>query len=124
MLKFLLDEQISPEIAEQVTRHRPDVAILAMRDWRQGEYMGGDDCDILRAATPDGFTLVTYDRTTVTPILTQLATENVDHAGVLFVDDKTAASNNFGRLVGRLIVEYDREQHLDWRNRIQFLTKG
>jgi hypothetical protein len=40
---------------------------------------------------------------------------------VLFVDNRTIATNDFGRLVRALIYHWEQEQARDWTNRIGFL---
>ena len=121
MLAFLLDQQISLEVAEQVHARRPEIPIRSLYAWRDGAFVGTPDPLILRAAAEDGLTLVTYDRKTIPPVLVEWGTAGTLHGGVLFVDNRTIASNDFGRLVRSLIYYWDSEQAADWSNRIGFL---
>ena len=34
MLSFLLDEQISPEVAKQINRKQPEISIHSIHSWR------------------------------------------------------------------------------------------
>lgn len=121
MLAFLLDQQISPEVAEQVRAKRPELPIQSIYEWREGAFVGIADALILQAAMEDSLTLVTYDRKTIPPVLAEWGIAGTSHAGVVFVDNFTIASNDFGRLVRGLIYYWDQEQGSDWTNRIGFL---
>lgn len=121
MLSFLLDQQISPEVAEQVRARHPEIPIQSLYEWREGTFIGVADALILQAATQDNLTLVTYDRKTIPPVLVEWGTSGTDHAGVVFVDNHTIASNDFGRLVRGLIYYWEQEHEGDWTNRIGFL---
>ena len=120
-LSLLLDQQISPAIAEQTRSKRPEIRILSLYEWHGGEFVGVEDTIILRAAGEEGSTLVTYDRRTIPPILKEWGTSGVSHGGVVFIDNRSIASNDFGAMVRALISFYDNEFNSDWRNRIGFL---
>ena len=122
MLAFLLDQHISPEVTEQVCARCPDIPIGSLYAWRDGAFVGTPDPLILRAAAEDGLTLVTYDRKTIPPVLVEWGAGGISHGGVIFVDNRTIASNDFGRLVRSLIYFWDSEQAADWSNRIGFLS--
>lgn len=103
MLSLLLDQHLSPEIAEQVRAKRPEIPIWSIYEWREGAFIGITDALILRAAGEDGITLVTYDRRTIPPILVEWGNSGFSHSGVIFVDNLNIPSNDFGRLVRGLI---------------------
>ncbi|MEB3308766.1 MAG: DUF5615 family PIN-like protein [Snowella sp.] len=69
MLSFLLDEHISPTIAEQIRDKRPEIIIFPLITWQEGRYLGLTDDRILQAATEAQLTLVTYDQNTIPPLL-------------------------------------------------------
>jgi hypothetical protein len=121
MLSLLLDQHISAEIAEQIRVKRPEIPILSLYEWREGAFVGIADPLILHAAAEDRMTLVTYDRKTIPPVLVEWGTSGISHGGVVFVDNLTIASNDFGRLVRGLIYYWDQEHESDWANRIGFL---
>lgn len=121
MLSFLLDQQISPEIAFQVQSKRPEIPIVSIYSWRGGAFVGIADEQILRVAAEDGFTLITYDRKTIAPLLKEWGVAGLSHGGVVYIDNLTIASNDFGRLVRALIYYWDQEHASDWTNRIGFL---
>lgn len=122
MLSLLLDQQISPTVAEQVRAKSREIPILNIYEWRDGTFVGKPDDQILRAAKEEGRTLVTYDRKTIPPILQEWAIAGISHAGVLFVDNRTIASNNIGGLVRALFFEWEQSAGQDWTNRIGFLA--
>jgi hypothetical protein len=121
MLSLLLDQHLSAEIAEQVRARRPEIPILSIYKWREGAFVGIVDPLILRAAAEEGLTLVTYDRKTIPAVLVEWGTSGISHGGVVFVDNLTIASNDFGRLVRGLIHYWDQEHVSNWTNRIGFL---
>jgi hypothetical protein len=121
MLSLLLDENLSAEIAVQVTTKRPDVDLISLEDWQEGRYKAQPDEVILTVAGQEGKTLVTYDQKTILPLLVQWGARGRDHAGVVFIDHLTLESSNFGGLVRALIALWDRNHTDDWRNRVDFL---
>lgn len=119
-LRLLLDENISPVVAEQIGTKRPDIPVLSVHTWREGALVSATDDEILAAAWAEGWTLVTYD----TQILSDLRfrfDQGVPFAGLIFVDDASIAGNDFGALVRSLIYLWDREQSVSWQNRLVFL---
>ncbi len=119
-LSLLLDENISPVVAEQILQKRSDIRVQSIHHWRNGEYLSVSDLLLLEAAHEDGLTLVTYD----TQILSELAyrfEEEVPFSGLIFIDDKTVSSNDFGRLVKALIYLWDSWRERDWKDRLIYL---
>ena len=121
MLSLLLDQHISMEIAEQIRAKRPEIPIRSLYEWRDAAFVGIADPLILHAAAEEGLTLVTYARKTIPPVLVEWGISGIPHGGVIFVDNLTIASNDFGRLVRALIYYWDQEHASDWANRIGFL---
>lgn len=121
MLSFLLDEQISPEVAQQIKRKRAEIPIYSIHMWQEGRCLGIADEVILMAATEAGLTLVSYDLKTIPPILYKWGEAGTEHGGIIFVDDKSIPPSNFGGLVRSLILLWDTEQEMDWKNRIFYL---
>ena len=119
-LSLLLDENISPVVAEQIRQKRPDILIQAVHQWRDGEYLSVPDEILLEAANDAGLTLVTYD----TQILSELAflfQEATPFGGLIFVDEKTVPSNDFGKLVRALISLWDMQNQMEWSGRLVYL---
>jgi hypothetical protein len=121
MLAYLLDEQISPVVAEQLQAKNPQLRVTSVHRWQSGAFVGQADALLLRAATKEGLTLVTYDLKTIPDLLAAFAAENEAHSGVLFVDDATLRSNDYGGLVRALLAHWQTYHSLDWNNRIAFL---
>jgi hypothetical protein len=124
VLSLLLDQHISAEIAEQVRARRPEIPILSLYEWHEGAFVGSPDPFILDTAADEGLTLVTYDRKTIPPVLVEWGNSGTSHGGVVFVDNLTIASNDYGRLVRALIFFWDQEHTSDWSNRVGFLVKA
>jgi hypothetical protein len=121
MLAYLLDENISFVVAEQLARKNPRMSVQSVHRWRGGALVGQDDGSILRAATQERLTLVTYDLKTIPPLLTEMAADSEAHAGVIFVDDASIRGNNFGGLVMALLSHWQRYAVEEWTNRVGFL---
>jgi hypothetical protein len=121
MLSLLLDENISPEIAKQINEKRSDIPITSVYNWHEGEYKGRPDEMILTTALQESLTLVTYDQKTIVPVLVQWGQLAREHAGVVFLDERSIANNNFGAQVRSLIALWDASHADDWLNRIDFL---
>lgn len=123
-LRLLLDENLSDVVAEQVRRHRGDVAIESVHTWRAGAFRGRRDLDLLRAAREEMWTLVTYDQNTIPPLFFEFIQSGEDHAGVVFIDERTIRPDDFGRLVRSLIAFWNTHQHIDWTNRVLYLNRA
>jgi uncharacterized protein DUF5615 len=123
MLIPLLDEHISPAVARQITMRRPDIQIQSVFDWRGVAFLSEPDRLILQAAAEDGLTLVTYDLKTIRPLVAEWAASGIAHAGVIFVDERTIPSDNFGLLIRAIERLWDREHHLTWTNRTKFIDR-
>lgn len=124
MLSYLLDENISPVVAEQIVSKNPSIVVESVHRWMDGVLVGKNDEKVLRAATDSRLTLVTYDLKTIPPLLGEWASDGEIHAGVIFVDDSTIANNDFGRLITALLAHWQRYGQEDWTDRIAFLTAG
>jgi hypothetical protein len=123
MLKFLLDEHISPDVAIGLRRRNRTIEVHDMVEWENGHFLGEEDSSCLREAAAQGLTLVTYDRRTIPPLLKTWAEEERTHGGVIFVDDKTISPADIGGLV-RALTRLARETwNWDWTNRIYFLRR-
>jgi hypothetical protein len=123
MLKLLLDEHLSPDVAVGLRRRNPRLVIHSMVEWERGKFLGQDDSVCLQEAFIQGLTLVTCDRRTIPPLLKGWAEEDRSHAGVIFVDEKTISPADIGGLIkalGRLVKE---SRTWDWTNRVIFLSK-
>jgi len=123
VLCYLLDEHLSPVIAAEITAHRPGFPIVALRDWREGAFLGADDETILAAAHADGRTLVTFDLRTIPPLLRAWSESETAHGGVVFAHSGAFTPDDFGGLVRALIALWDTDGDLDWTDRVVFLNR-
>ena len=123
MLRLLLDEHISPKVAEGLRRRDSSVVVHAMANWEQGNFLGRDDDACLTEAARQRLTLVTYDRRTIPLLLKTWADSGRSHGGVIFVDEKTIAPSDVGGLVQALHRLYKSSERLEWRDRVCFLER-
>jgi hypothetical protein len=123
MLKLLLDEHISPDVASGLRRRTRSIVVHAMAEWEAGGFLGQDDAVCLRQACAKGLTLVTYDRRTIPPLLKVWAEEGRAHGGVIFIDEKTISQADIGGLVFALFKLVKEAGKWDWTNRVVFLRR-
>jgi len=123
MLKLLLDEHVSPVVAEGLRQRNRQLVVLCMAEWEEGEFLGQPDSACLKQAAVEGLTLVTYDRRTIPPLLKTWGEEGRRHGGVIFVDEKTVSPSNTGRLIRALSDLSQKTSRWDWTNRICYLRR-
>jgi len=123
MLKLLLDEHISPDVAEGLRRHQQNIHVVCLAEWENGRFMGLADELLLQEAIAQKLTLVTYDRRTITPLIKAWAEAGHDHSGIIFVDERTIRPSDFGGLIQALQTLYDEAAKWDWLNRVCFLRR-
>jgi hypothetical protein len=123
MLKLLLDEHISPEVANGLRRRHGTVEVHYLVEWEDGNFMGQEDSACMEEAAAQGLTLVTYDRRTIPPLLKTWAEQERTHGGVIFVDEKTILPGDIGGLVRALTVLVRETGNWNWTNRIFFLRR-
>jgi len=123
MLKLLLDEHISPDVANGLRRRNRAIDIRYLVEWEDGHFLGQEDSACLREAAAQGLTLVTYDRRTIPPLLKTWAEEDRTHGGVIFVDERTISPADIGGLVWALTRLARETGNWDWANRIFFLRR-
>ena len=121
MLKLLLDEHISPAVAEGLRRRQKTMAVYCLGEWENGCFLGLSDELILQEAAIQKLTLVTYDKRTIPPLLKIWTEAGYEHSGVIFVDENTIPSNDIGGLVHALHKLFQESTPWVWRNRICFL---
>ena len=121
MLKLLLDEHISPDVANGVQRRNRSLVILPMVQWENGNFLGKEDAVCLLEAAKQRLTLATYDRRTIPPLLKLWAEEERSHGGVIFVDEKTISPVDIGGLVRALISLAEEAGEIDSKNQVYFL---
>ncbi len=124
MLRLLLDEHISPVIAHQLKAKNPNLEVVGLSEWENGIHLGRPDDELLLLAREQHLTLVTYDRRTITPLLKDWAEAGTVHAGVIFVDEKTIAPNDFGSLVRSLEALWQAYGDQIWIDWVFFLSRA
>jgi predicted nuclease of predicted toxin-antitoxin system len=121
MLALLLDEQISPLIAEQLSARQPSIAVQSLHRWQGGALLAKPDTQVLEAAAEAELTLVTYDLRTIPSLLIEWGAGGAAHSGVIFVDQQSISPNDFGRLTRAILQLWELERDAHWVNRIMFL---
>lgn len=119
-MKLLLDEHISPAVAQGLSA--TGITVAALRDWHAGAYLEAADELILQTAHADGWSLVTYDLRTIPPLLKVWAEQGLSHGGVVLVDERSIAQNDIGGLIRALSRLAASLGSAPWENRVVFLT--
>jgi hypothetical protein len=123
MLQLLLDEQISPAVAEGLRRKTKRIVVVSLPAWERGRFLAMADELILEEAARQRLTLVTYDRRTITPVLKAWGQAARAHGGVVFVDPETIPSSDFGGLIRALYELWRETKDWDWTDRIVTLRR-
>jgi len=123
MASLLLDENISPIVAEQVLLKQPTARILSIHHWRGGEFLSVEDEIVLRAAFQEKLTLVTCDLSPIQPLLKIWGEEGRAHAGVIFIDDKSIRGNDYGGLVKAILHAWKQLKDADFTDGILFIHR-
>jgi len=123
MLKLLLDEHISPEVADGLRRRNRSLAVHWMAEWENGNFLGQEDSACLLEAASERLTLVTHDRRTIPPLLKTWAEAGRKHGGVIFVDEKTISPAEIGALVRAFTALAKEARIWDWTDRVCFLRR-
>jgi hypothetical protein len=121
MLRFLLDEHLSPDIGAGLRRIDPRIEVYAVSQWERGVFLGRGDQELLAAAAAQHLTLVTYDCRTIPTLLRTWREEGRHYGGVIFVDDRTIAPGDIGSLVRALASLFRDHGEDEWENRQMFL---
>ena len=98
------------------------MSIISIHEWRDGCFLGSQDHVFLPEASNEGLTFVSYDQKTIRPLLKSWAEAGVHHAGFVFVDEKTIAPQNFGRLLASLGLLWQSERRASWEDRVVYLV--
>jgi len=123
MLRLLLDEHISPLVADGLRRHHRTLTVICMFEWEHGAFLGQPDSACLQRAAAQGLTLATYDRRTIPPLLKTWAEGGWRHGGVIFVDEKTIPPSDVGSLVRSLGDLWRKTAKWSWTDRVCFLRR-
>lgn len=123
MLLILTDEQIAPEISTTAQKRCPGIRITTIFDCMEGHFVGAPDEEILREASRQSMTLLTFDLRTFPPVLRRWGEEGVDHGGVIFVDHKSFAQNDMGGISQSLCQLHHLHGNTNWKNRCFFLNR-
>ena len=124
MLRLLLDEHLSDDIAVGVRAEVTGVEIVSLREWQEGVYVGAPDDVLLRAAYAQGTTLVTFDQRTIMPVLRDWGERGIAHGGVVFGSRYTFATSDFGGIGHALTRLWTEQGQLDWTNRVVYLRRS
>ena len=123
-MNLLLDEHIWPGVVVIVRDLLPQVQVESIHDFCGGRLMNCEDGIILRECLNGNWILVTFDVNSIPAILGEMAVNQEDHAGVVFISSKSFAQNDYSSLAKALVELARGEFDADWTNRVLFLSKS
>jgi len=125
MLRLLLDEHIDPAVATGLERMHPGFVAIPLVRWQDRAYLGASDDEILSAALAAGFTLVTYDQSTIVSLLRNWIEAGKPHPGVIFVPRGKFPQGPrwVGNLIRALSAFHERFENESMTNRVFYLEK-
>ncbi|HEV2472363.1 MAG TPA: DUF5615 family PIN-like protein [Chthonomonadales bacterium] len=121
MSAFLLDENISLVVAEQIRLQETNARIHSIHTWKAGHYLGVGDEDTLQAAFQEKIVLVTFDQSSLRPLLKAWGEEGSAHGGVLFIDERTIANNDYGGHVKAILAAWRQLKDSEFTDGVLFL---
>jgi hypothetical protein len=124
MLKLLLDEHLSPRVTQQFRAKSPLAQIESILLWQGGRFAGMPHDLLLSEAHAQGWTLLTYDQSTIVPLLKGWGEQGIEHGGVILVDHRTIAANDIGGLIQALGALWNAEKNLDWKNAVIYVSRS
>ena len=122
MLHILTDEQIDPDVAVAARKRCRGIQITTLFEWLDRHFVGASDEELLREASRQAMTLLSFDLKTIPPLLRAWGERGIDHGGVIFVDHKSFAQNDVSGISKALSELWQLQSKLDWTNRCFFLT--
>ncbi len=123
MLRLLLDEHLSLDIAVGLRRKCKSLTVHGLAEWEGGRFLGLPDETILGEAAAQKLTLVTYDLKTIPPLLKTWMEAGRDHGGANFVDNRTIPSSDRGGLIRALQKLNQDAGRGEWTNQVVFLRR-
>jgi|HubBroStandDraft_5_1064220.scaffolds.fasta_scaffold135929_2 hypothetical protein len=123
MLHSLLDENISPVVADGLAKRWPRMLPATVHTWKSGSLLGAGDAILLQAALTENLTLVTFDVNTIPAMITAWAEEGTAHAGIVFVNTRTISQDAHGTPIRALGQFWMQHRQINWLNRIAFLPR-
>jgi predicted nuclease of predicted toxin-antitoxin system len=108
-LAFLLDEDITPAVAEGLRRRGIDA--VSVHDLGLANARVPDEAHLAAAATA-GRVLVTYNRADFQALDAQWRLDDRPHAGILWCAERSIPRRNVGELVRALVVASQRYESL------------
>jgi len=124
MLQLLLDAHISPKVGSSLTAINSTITVHDLIHWQEGRFRESSDEELLEAAFRQGFTLVTFDLTTIPQLLKDWTEQGIKHGGVILVDTRTISPEDIGGLTRALDRQYKDQPTLTWTNRVLFLRRA
>ncbi len=106
-VKFYLDEHVNPSVAKGLRRR--DIAVLTTQE---AEMLGASDEEHLALATSQNYVVFTQDDDFI-----RLHTKGVEHAGIVYVHQRTS----IGYIVRGLMLIYQVLSPAEMKNRLEFL---
>lgn len=117
-MALLLDEHVSPAVARALRWEA--VEVVSLQAGQHGAWLGAPDDRLLQEAVSHGRVLVTYDRSTIPPLLRVWAEAGRSHAGVILIDQHSIPASDIGGLARALATLVAEAGQRDGTNRVEY----
>lgn len=121
-MRLLLETHITPAVRSELQRLAPGTDVELLQQWRGGALRTAADDDILTAALEDGYVFVTFDVTTIPPLLTRRYERGDESPGVILVSTRTLRPSDAGAVARALAALCHAHGGDEWTGRVMYLA--
>jgi hypothetical protein len=120
-MRLILDEHVSPDIAQGLREDGIDVVDVS--NWLSGTLRSTEDDHILAIAVEEHRVLVSFDVNTIPPLIGVWSEQGRHHAGVILMSRKTFRQNDVSGILRSLRALIAEKGNEDWQDRLEFLRR-
>jgi len=123
MLRLLLDEHISPRVADGLRGRNRLLEVSCLAEMGGGRILRTARLCLPATGSRAGVEVCYLRSRTIPPLPKAWAEEERKHGGVIFLDEKTISPSDTGSLVRALSNLLRKTAKWDWTNRVRFLRR-
>lgn len=121
-MRLLLETHINPTIGVELARLVPTLEVELQQRWRDGVLRTATDDELLTAARDDGYIFVTFDVTTIPPLLAQRYERGLASPGVILVSARRFRQNDVAGIARALAAFCQEYGQKEWAGQVVYLT--
>jgi hypothetical protein len=123
-VRLLLETHIDPGVGVELAKLTPEIEVELQQRWRGGALRTASDDEILTAARDDGYVFVTYDVSTIPPLLAQRYAREVASPGGILISARSFGQKDIAGIARALSVLWQGRGQEDWTGHVVFLEAG